>query len=34
VTRAVQVLFEVSNTAPHDDKSRDILFGKTQFARR
>src|SRR4051812_6691739 len=34
VVRAVQVLSDVNNTAPHDDKSRDILFGKTQFARR
>jgi len=34
VVRAVQVLSEASSTAPHDDKSRDILFGKTQFARR
>jgi len=34
VVRAVQVLAEASSTAPHDDKSRDILFGKTQFARR
>lgn len=34
VVRALQVLSEVSSTAPHDDKSRDILFGKTQFARR
>lgn len=34
VVRAVQVLSEANSTAPHDDKSRDILFGKTQFARR
>ena len=34
VVRALQVLSDVNNTAPHDDKSRDILFGKTQFARR
>ena len=34
VVRGVQVLSEVSSTAPHDEKSRDILFGKTQFARR
>jgi GST-like protein len=34
VIRAVQVLSDVNNSAPHDDKSRDILFGKTQFARR
>jgi len=34
VVRALQVLSDVNNTAPHDDKSRDILFGKTQFTRR
>jgi GST-like protein len=34
VVRAVQVLSDVNNSAPHDDKSRDILFGKTQFHRR
>ena len=34
VQRALKVLSEVNNAAPHDDKSRDILFGKTQFARR
>jgi GSH-dependent disulfide-bond oxidoreductase len=34
VQRALQVLSDVNNTAPHDEKSRDILFGKTQFARR
>ena len=34
VQRALQVLSEVNNTAPHDEKSRDILFGKTQFQRR
>ena len=34
VMRAVQVLSDVHNSAPHDDKSRDILFGKTQFQRR
>jgi GST-like protein len=34
VMRGLQVLSDVNNTAPHDDKSRDILFGKTQFARR
>lgn len=34
VVRALKVLAEVDNTSPHDDKSRDILFGKSQFARR
>jgi GST-like protein len=34
VQRALRVLSDVNNTAPHDEKSRDILFGKTQFARR
>lgn len=34
VVRAVQVLSDVNNSAPHDDQSRDILFGKTQFQRR
>jgi GST-like protein len=34
VQRALQVLSDVNNTAPHDEKSRDILFGGTQFARR
>jgi GST-like protein len=34
VRRALQVLSDVNNTAPHDEKSRDIMFGKTQFARR
>lgn len=34
VQRALQVLSDVSSSAPHDEKSRDILFGKTQFARR
>jgi GST-like protein len=34
VVRALQVLSDVNNSAPHDKKSRDILFGKTQFARR
>ena len=33
VQRGLQVLSDVNNSAPHDDKSRDILFGKTQFAR-
>jgi len=34
VQRALQVLSDVNNTAPHDEKSRDIMFGKTQFQRR
>ena len=34
VQRGLQVLSEVNNTAPHDEKSRDIMFGKTQFQRR
>ena len=34
VQRAVQVLADQNQNLPHDDKSRDILFGKTQFARR
>jgi GST-like protein len=34
VQRALQVLSGASNSAPHDEKSRDILFGKTQFQRR
>jgi len=34
VQRALLVLADVNNTAPHDEKSRDILFGKTQFQRR
>lgn len=34
VQRALQVLSDVNNTAPHDEKSRDILFGGTQFQRR
>ncbi len=34
VQRALLVLSDVNNTAPHDEKSRDILFGKTQFQRR
>ncbi len=34
VVRALQVLSNVNNSAPHDEKSRDILFGKTQFVRR
>jgi GST-like protein len=34
VQRALKVLADVNTTAPHDEKSRDILFGKTQFQRR
>jgi len=34
VQRALQVLSDVNNAAPHDEKSRDIMFGKTQFQRR
>mgnify|MGYP001613283796 CR=1 FL=1 len=34
VQRALQVLSDVNNTAPHDEKSSDIMFGKTQFQRR
>jgi GSH-dependent disulfide-bond oxidoreductase len=34
VERALQVLSEANSTAPHDEKSRDILFGRTQFQRR
>ncbi|MBI4192030.1 MAG: glutathione S-transferase N-terminal domain-containing protein [Betaproteobacteria bacterium] len=34
VQRALQVLSTEHTTAPHDEKSRDILFGKTQFLRR
>ena len=34
VQRALKVLSDVNNTAPHDQKSRDIMFGKTQFQRR
>jgi len=34
VQRALKVLSEVNNAAPHDEKSRDIMFGKTQFQRR
>jgi len=34
VQRALRVLSDVNNTAPHDEKSRDIMFGKTQFQRR
>ena len=34
VQRALQVLSDTNNSAPHDEKSRDILFGKTQFQRR
>ena len=31
---SVPAVFEVNTTVPHDAKSRDILFGKTQFQRR
>jgi GST-like protein len=36
VQRGLQVLKEVqsANQQPHDDKSWDIMFGKTQFQRR
>ena len=34
VQRALEVLSDANNSAPHDEKSRDILFGKTQFQRR
>ena len=34
VKRALEVLSDVNNAALHDDKSRDILFGKTQFSQR
>ena len=34
VKRALEVLSDTNNSAPHDEKSRDILFGKTQFQRR
>jgi len=34
VQRGVQVLADQHTNAPHDEKSRDILFGKTQFQRR
>ena len=34
VQRGVRVLAAENTNAPHDDKSRDIMFGKTQFARR
>jgi GST-like protein len=34
VQRGVQVLADQNTNAPHDAKSRDILFGKTQFQRR
>jgi hypothetical protein len=32
--RGLQVLSEVYDSRPHDDKSRDIMFGNTQFQRR
>ena len=34
VRRGVQVLTAEYINAPHDEKSRDIMFGKTQFQRR
>jgi len=34
VQRALKVLAEAQSTAPHTDKSWDILFGKMQFQRR
>jgi GST-like protein len=34
VKRALQVLAAEHNDAPHDAKSRDIMFGATQFQRR
>ena len=34
VQRGLQVLADQNTNAPHDAKSRDILFGKTQFQRR
>jgi len=34
VQRGVKVLAAENTNAPHDEKSRDIMFGKTQFARR
>jgi GSH-dependent disulfide-bond oxidoreductase len=34
VKRGLQVLASEHETRPHDDKSWDIMFGKTQFARR
>jgi len=34
VQRALKVLAEAQSTAPHTDKSWDILFGKTQFQQR
>ena len=34
VQRGVKVLAAENTNAPHDDRSRDIMFGKTQFARR
>jgi GST-like protein len=34
VQRALQVLSDVNNAAPHDEKSRNILFGETQYMRR
>jgi GSH-dependent disulfide-bond oxidoreductase len=34
VQRGVKVLADAGNNAPHDPKSWDIMFGKTQFQRR
>ena len=34
VQRALKVLSAEQTNAPHDERSRDILFGKTQFQRR
>lgn len=34
VQRALQVLSTAQNSAPHDPKSWEIMFGKTQFERR
>lgn len=33
VQRGIQVLAALNTNAPHDEKSRDIMFGKTQFQR-
>jgi GST-like protein len=34
VQRGVQVLADAQSNAPHDPKSWEIMFGKTQFQRR
>jgi len=34
VVRALQVLADAYDNRPHDDKSREIMFGATQFQRR